>query len=381
MSTSLTAFDYNPSSRVVFAENALEQLGSHASALAGPRVLLVTDPGLVEAGIAARAQRSLESAALACVVFSQVRENPTTAEVDAGVAHARAHGPFDLIIGLGGGSAMDCAKGINFLLSNGGQMQDYWGVGKAKKDMLPSIGVPTTAGTGSEAQSFALIAKADTHEKMACGDRKARFGTVLLDPLLIMSVPATVRAASGIDALSHAVESYVSNKRNALAQLFAREAFRLLVRNFALHLENPSDLDAAAAMQLGAHLAGMAIENSMLGSAHACANPLTARYDTTHGHAVALMLPHVVRHNGETMGALYDELSAGAGIAEGAEGLARAVEALREKALLPETLAAVGVDKNELPLLAAEASKQWTGTFNPRPMSEEDFLRLYERAY
>jgi alcohol dehydrogenase len=276
---------------------------------------------------------------------------------------------------------MDCAKGINFLLSNGGQMQDYWGVGKAQKAMLPSIGVPTTAGTGSEAQSFALIGRADTHEKMACGDRKARFHTAILDPLLVMSVPAAVRAAAGIDAISHAVESYVSTKRNSLSQLFAREAFRLLAQNFETHLQQPQNLEAAGAMQLGAHLAGMAIENSMLGAAHACANPLTARYGTPHGHAVALMLPHVVRHNGAAVGAQYEELGQEIGIDNGAEGLALAIEKLRSAAGLPGTLSAAGLCQKELSSLATEASKQWTGTFNPLPMNEEDFLQLYEQAY
>ena len=381
MSFSLTPFDFDPSSRVIFGENTVADLGAHARDMAGPHVLLVTDPGLVEAGIASRAQRTLEAAGLSCSTFAQVCENPTTDEVDAGVIHARENGPIDLIVGLGGGSAMDCAKGINFLLSNGGQMQDYWGVGKAEKPMLPSIGVPTTAGTGSEAQSFALIARADTHEKMACGDRKARFHMAILDPLLIVSVPSAVRAAAGIDALAHAVESYVTNKRNALSQLFARGGFRLLAQNFAAHLQNPQDLEVAGAMQLGAHFSGMAIEHSMLGAGHACANPLTARYGTTHGHAVALMLPHVIRHNGETVKSLYEDLCKEIGRGGGAEGLAEAIEKLSNIAGLPQTLSEIGVGKNDLPLLAAEASKQWTGTFNPRPISEEDFLQLYERAY
>src|SRR5207249_10078818 len=186
---------------------------------------------------------------------------------------------------VGGGSAMDCAKGINFLLTNGGRMADYQGFGKAKKPMLPSIGIPTTAGTGSEAQSFALIADEQTHMKMACGDRKAAFHIAILDPEVTVSQPAKVTAITGVDALSHAVESYVTTRRNPLSQLFAREAWRLLQANFEKVLRRPDNLEARSAMQLGAYLAGSAIETSMLGAAHALANPLTAHYGMTHGIA------------------------------------------------------------------------------------------------
>ena len=166
-------------------------------ALAGPRALLVTDPGLVQAGLAEQAQHALQNAGLTTTTFSAVGENPTTEHVAAGVHHARTHGPINLIVALGGGSAMDCAKGINFLLTNGGQMQDYQGYGKAAQPMLPSIGIPTTAGTGSEAQSYALITCADTNAKMACGDRKARFHIAILAPNVLTSVPQRVRADAG----------------------------------------------------------------------------------------------------------------------------------------------------------------------------------------
>src|SRR5205823_8079625 len=150
--------------------------------------------------------------------------NPTNRHVEGGVAFARPLG-VDLIVSVGGGSAMDCAKGINFLLTNGGRMADYQGFGKAKKPMLPSIGIPTTAGTGSEAQSYALIADEKTHMKMACGDRKAAFQVAILDPEVTVSQPRPVTALTGLDALSHALESYVTSKRNPVSQIFAREGW------------------------------------------------------------------------------------------------------------------------------------------------------------
>ncbi len=368
----MTPFDFDPSIRVVFGAGTLDQLGDLAKALAGPHALLVTDPGLVQAGLAEQAHHALQNAGLTTTIFSAVGENPTTKHVAAGVRHARAHGPIDLIVALGGGSAMDCAKGINFLLTNGGQMQDYQGYSKAPLPMLPSIGVPTTAGTGSEAQSYALITCGDTGAKMACGDRKARFHIAILDPDVLASVPQRVRTDAGIDALAHAVESYVSTRRTPLSQMFARQAWRLLAPHYG------KDDDA---MLLGAHLAGTAIENSMLGAAHATANPLTARYPLTHGRAVALMLPHVIRLNGQVVDGLYGELCADIQLKGSARALAAHLEELCAVAGLPRRLAACQVAASDLPIMAREAAGQWTGTFNPLPLQEADFLRLYETAF
>ena len=375
----MTPFDFDPSVRVVFGAGTFDQLGDLAKALAGPRALLVTDPGLVQAGLADRASSALQRAGLATTPFASVAENPTTEHVAAGVRHARAHGPIDLIVALGGGSAMDCAKGINFLLTNGGQMQDYRGYGKATQPMLPSIGVPTTAGTGSEAQSYALITCADTGAKMACGDRQARFHVAVLDPTLLASVPRHVRADAGMDALAHAVESYVSTRRTLLSQMFARQAWRMLALHYEAAVADPQN--AADAMLLGAHLAGTAIENSMLGAAHATANPLTARYPLSHGRAVALMLPHVVRLNGPAVDDLYGELCAEIQLKGGTLALAAHLEELCARAELPRRLADCQVAASDLPAMAREAAGQWTGTFNPLPLQQADFLRLYETAF
>src|SRR5262249_50705683 len=217
-------------------------------------------------------------------------------DVDACLRIAQA-AQIDVIVGLGGGSAMDTAKGCNFLLTNGGRIQDYWGIGKASKAMLPFIAVPTTAGTGSECQSAALIADEQTHQKMACLDSKAAARVALLDPALTLSQPALVTAHTGIDAIAHALETAVTTKRNHLSLMFSHEAFKLTVPSLPRVLSAPSDLHARGRMLLGAALAGTAIENSMLGAAHAAANPLTAHYGIVHGEAVGIMLPAVVRFN------------------------------------------------------------------------------------
>jgi alcohol dehydrogenase len=382
------AFDHQPRTRLVFDAGALARLGELARELGARRVLVVTDPGIVRAGHTERAVRALAEAGLAVAVFDQVRENPTTLDVARCVAAARAHGG-DLLVGLGGGSAMDTAKGCNFILTNGGEMRDYWGVGRAARPMLPFIAVPTTAGTGSECQSAALIADEATHQKMACLDPKAAARVALLDPELTLSQPPAVTAHTGVDALAHTVETAVTRRRNPISLMYAHEAFKRLVPAFPRVLAAPDDLEARAQMLLASSLAGLAIENSMLGAAHSCANPLTAHFGIVHGEAVGVMLPHVVRFNAADPAArrAYAELASAPEIACVSDGLEPAVDALVEeletlldRAGIARSLAELGVPADALPTLADEAARQWTAQFNPRPLTAADFRALYQAA-
>ena len=368
----MTPFDLHPRTRTVFGAGSFARLGELAAEL-GSRALLVSDPGVVSAGYPNRAIPLLMKAGVEAFLFDRIQENPTTENVDAGVAFAREK-QIDMIIGLGGGSSLDCAKGVNFLLTNGGRMQDYWGHDKAEKPMLPLLAVPTTAGTGSEAQSYALISDAETHAKMACGDPKAAARIALLDPEVTLTQPAAVTANTGIDAISHALETWVTKERNPASEVYSLGAWRLLSRSFRRVLEDPADIEARAAMQAGAHFAGAAIEASMLGAAHSCANPLTKRYDIVHGSAVGLMLPAVIRYNQDAVGDLYDELG-------GAESLASTVEDLMQAAGLPTRLSQHGVEEQALTELAEDASKQWTAQFNPKPVTPADLLEIYRCVF
>ena len=364
-----------PGSRVqvVFGPGNLSRIGEIVRANGGSRVLLVTDPGIKEAGHVERAVRALYHAGVAVRVFDEVGENPTTVDVGKGVIAARPFNP-DLIVGLGGGSAMDCAKGINFILTNGGRLQDYWGTDKATQPLLPLIAVPTTAGTGSDAQSYALITDPETHQKMACGDAKALPRVALLDPELTATQPPAVAAATAIDAVAHAVESSGSTRRNDVSRSLSREAWQLLEPAFERALRDPNDADARQRMLLGSHLAGAAIENSMLGAAHALANPLTGLCGIVHGHAVGMMLPHVVAFNSAAGERHYADL-----VADPA-ALAARVVAMLDAGNLPRTLAQVDVPESRLPELAEMAAKQWTATFNPRRVGEAELLAIYRMA-
>ena len=364
--------------RAVFGAGVLTELGKISVEEGATHVFLVTDPGIVAAGHVDRAVASLREAGLRVTLFDRVAENPTTEHVSDGVDVVRkinARGrPIDLLVGLGGGSSMDCAKGINFIHTNGGEMKDYWGVGKATKAMLPMIAVPTTAGTGSEAQSFALISDPATRTKMACGDKKVACRVALLDPDLTLTQPKAVAAATGIDAISHAVETAVTTRRGEVSLEFTREAWSRLSRSYETVMYDSTDAAARADMLLGAHLAGAAIEHSMLGAAHACANPLTARCGITHGVAVGIMLPHVVRFNGRNEPTLYAALN------EDADRLASRIGGFVDAAGLPRSLSQCGVSEGILPSLAKEAAQQWTAQFNPVPVGEAELLELYHAA-
>jgi alcohol dehydrogenase len=380
----MSAFDFTLRTRIVFGEDAIAQIGTLGGELGFRRPLIVADAGIVATGQVARVASLLSAAGIVPCFFHDFEANPDTRMIEAGRAQAAAC-TIDSLVALGGGSSLDCAKGINFVLTNGGSMRDYRGHGKAARPMLPSIGVPMTAGTGSEAQSYAVISDAETHVKMACGDPKAAFRVAILDPALTVSQPRQVAAIAGYDALSHAVESFVTTRRTGMSDVFAREAWRLLHANYERVLACPGDLEARGAMLLGAHAAGIAIEASMLGATHACANPLTARYGTTHGIAIAVMLPHIVRWNGEDAAARgrYRELLALAGAADRGDAgamLASRLEDLARAGGLPRTLREIGVSPDDLAGLARDAATQWTGTFNPRPFDESAALALYERA-
>lgn len=370
-------FDFQMRTRLVFGAGSVNRIGEFASDLGAKRILLVTDSGIVAAGHAERVRELLQDAGIKTAVYDAVRENPSTKDVAACVAKAKKF-KADFLVGLGGGSSMDTAKGCNFILTNGGKMQDYWGIGKAKKPMLPLIAVPTTAGTGSEMQSAALISDESTHQKMACLDHKAAAKVAILDPELTLSQPKQVTACTGIDAIAHAVESAVTKKRTPLSRMLSRQAFALCSNAFSEVLRNPRNVVARGEMLLGAAYAGLAIENSMLGAAHSAANPLTAHFGIVHGHAVGLMLPHVVQWNGvgELARSEYEEMSG-----MKLSGFVKQLQQFMKEAGLAAKLSEVGIKRSKNLTLAEEAAEQWTAKFNPRPLTKADFQALYEAAF
>ncbi|MEO7414657.1 MAG: iron-containing alcohol dehydrogenase [Opitutaceae bacterium] len=374
----IAPFASRPSPKIVFGPGTLGELPAGVREVGGSSVFLVSDSGIARAGHLETARRLLETAGIPVAVFDRSKENPTEADAVACCDVARASN-FDCIVALGGGSSLDTAKACNFLLTNGGAMRDYHGYGKATKAMLPFIAIPTTSGTGSECQSYALVSRDDTHEKMACGDPRARARIAILDPDLTRTQPKSVAVLTGLDALAHALESAVSTKRNAISSLYSEAAFRHLSRAIGNVINGNADRDDRSHMQLGAALAGLAIENSMLGAAHASANPLTARHNVIHGRAVAIMLPHVMRMNQTDPGARaiytrYSELLK-TSCATSLSLIDWVAELVAQSGLPVINGGAV-----DFSALAEDAAKQWTGQFNPRPLQHDDYVALYRHA-
>lgn len=360
----MNSFDFQPRTRVIFGAGSLARLPETARELGFGRTLLVADRGLVSAGHAAEVERVFGRE---LIHYHDFEPNPDTAAVENARRFAAGLG-IQSILALGGGSSMDLAKALNIVLHHDAPIEDFHGYGKCERPLAPMIAIPTTAGTGSEAQSYAIIARADSHLKMAIGDPGLAFRAAILDPALTLSQPAFVTATAGYDAISHAVESYVTTRRNPISSGYAREAWRLLELNFERVIADPQNLEARAGMLAGAHLAGAAIENSMLGATHACANPLTARFNIVHGAAIAMMLPLVVRWNQPAAEALYRELHS---------ELAARLEELRAAAGLNRKLQ---LGDGDLNALSAAAAEQWTGRFNPRPFDAEAAQQLYRWA-
>ncbi|HET6671399.1 MAG TPA: iron-containing alcohol dehydrogenase [Pyrinomonadaceae bacterium] len=387
----MNQFEFKLTTQLVSGAGAFDQLGTRARELGFRRALIVTDHDLFGVGYLERANSLLNKLNIETFSFHDFGADPDSDAIERGSSFA-ADLQVDSIIGLGGGSSLDCAKGINFLLTNGGRIQDYVGYGKVTRPMLPMIGIPTTSGTGSEVQSYAVISDAKSHLKMACGDKQAAFRLAILDPQLTLSQPQPVTAASGFDALAHAVETYVSTSRTPFSELFSGEAWRLLESNYETLFRDPKNLKARAAMQLGACYAGIAIENSMLGATHACANLLTARYGTVHGVALAMLLPTVVRWNANVVADRYASLlelasrrpEAKQGGVEGyqaVEALAHRLEQLATAGGLKTNLSSSGIQHADLRSLADEAATQWTGRFNPRPFDGSGAFEIYQAAW
>ncbi|MCH2208475.1 MAG: iron-containing alcohol dehydrogenase [Lentisphaerales bacterium] len=376
----LTEFQTVTNPQIVYGAGTLKEVPSLLQGMSVGRALIVTDKGIMQAGYPKRLEEQLEVNGIKCAVYDDCRENPTETDAENCAIAARDFKP-DVIIGLGGGSSMDTAKACNFIYTNGGRMEDYHGYGKASKDMLPLLCIPTTSGTGSECQSFALISRDRDHRKMACGDSKNAAKIAILDPELTLSQPHTVTANTGVDALAHSIETYVSLKATPYSRIFAAEAFRLLAMAFPKVLREPENMAARGAMQLGAAYAGLAIENSMLGAAHGSANPITARFDITHGQAVGMLLPAVIRRNSEDDAVHDDYLGLVHSVAADPdcefESLDQLIENHLKLADMPLRLSAIGVNGDHIAELAADAETQWTSSFNPVTLGVRDFQEMY----
>ncbi|MDO7843411.1 iron-containing alcohol dehydrogenase [Sphingomonas immobilis] len=350
-------------------------------------VLFVTDAGVRGLGLADSAIAALEAAGRTVLVFDAVEADPSATTVEAATAAGRSAGAV-AVIGFGGGSPMDVAKIAAYLLGSGDGLDTIYGVDQARGARLPLVLVPTTAGTGSEATPVAIVTVGGAEKKGVVAP--ALYADyAILDAALTAGLPAHVTAATGIDAMVHAIEAYTSARlKNPLSDMLAREALGLIAANLRRVIAQGDDLAAREAMLLGAHLAGIAFANAPVAGVHALAYPLGGHFHVPHGLSNALMLPHVLRHNMAAamplyaeLGAIIDPALAPLGDQARAQGLVEAVTALALDCGLPDRLRAVGVTEDHLDLLSGEAMKQQRLLINnPCPIDEEDARRLYAAA-
>ncbi|SHF45949.1 alcohol dehydrogenase [Desulfacinum infernum DSM 9756] len=366
---------------------AHKEIGNQIKVLGGKKPFLCTDQGIVSAGIADEITQIIKKdTGLDVVVFDETVPNPTDVNVHDGLKIFQENG-CDLIISLGGGSAHDCAKGIGIVATNGGHIRDYEGIDKSSKPMPPFIAVNTTAGTASEMTRFCIITNTDTKVKMAIVDWRVTPNVAINDPLLMMGMPPALTAATGMDALTHAVEAYVSTIATPVTDACALKAIELIADNLRAAVANGSDVEARDKMAYAEYLAGMAFNNASLGHVHAMAHQLGGFYDLPHGVCNAILLPHVQRFNliakmdrFVDIAVAMGENVTGLSTRSAAEKALEAITVLSQDVGIPRGLSELGVKEEDIPTMAENAQKDACGLTNPRCPTLEDVIQIYKNA-
>jgi alcohol dehydrogenase len=348
--------------------------------------LIVTDKVLNDLGVVAKVQALLSAQEVKSVVFDGTHPNPTVGNVRAGLAMLQ-HNQCDCVISLGGGSPHDCAKGIALCATNGGEISDYEGVDRSAKPQLPLIAINTTAGTASEMTRFCIITDESRHIKMAIVDRNVTPLLSVNDPELMLAKPKGLTAATGMDALTHAVEAYVSTAATPITDACALKAVELIAQHLRTAVAQGDNLQAREQMAYAQFLAGMAFNNASLGYVHAMAHQLGGFYDLPHGVCNALLLPHVEAFNVLTSAARLADVAVAMGVAvdkaQPEAGAQACLAAIRQLALdigIPASLGELGVQEKDIPLLASNALKDACGLTNPRKASQADIEGIFRGA-
>ena len=365
---------------------AAKEIPGKIKALGGSKPLIVTDKGITGAGITKQITDLLDAAKMKYVVYDETIPNPTDKNVHDGVEVYKKE-KCDSLITLGGGSSHDCGKGIGLVIANGGKIHDFEGVDKSTKPMPPYLAVNTTAGTASEMTRFCIITDLSRHVKMAIVDWRVTPGIAVDDPMLMVGMPPALTAATGMDALTHAVEAYVSTIANPMTDSAAEKAIELIAKYLRPAVANGQDLEAREGMCFAQYLAGMAFNNASLGHVHAMAHQLGGFYDLPHGECNALLLEHVVRYNFYAAADRYCDLAAAMGVdVEGMghdrvkDALINEIGALRERAGLNKTLGSLGITPEAIPELAQNAAADPCAITNPRSAEIKDIEGIYAKA-
>ena len=370
----------------LFGANVLSELAQRVASLGGAKPLVVTDQGMTQLGYTKQVTDLLEQAGIAYAVFDETVPNPTDTNVNEG-AQAYTDNQCDMLISLGGGSAHDCCKGVGLLVSNGGSIADYEGVDKSKQALPPYIAINTTAGTASELTRFTIITNTCNHVKMAIVDWRVTPDLAINDPLLMVAMPPSLTAATGMDALTHAVEAYVSTGANPITDACALQAMRLIAKHLRVAVARGDDLQARDRLAYAQYLAGMAFNNAGLGHVHAMSHQLGGMYNLPHGVCNALLLPHVCEANLMAAQERYADIAEALGenvyglpVREAAEMAVVAIRALSVDVGIPSTLSELGVQDKDIETMVEHAQKDVCAATNPRRLNDKEVAAIFRAA-
>lgn len=373
--------------KIMYGINSLNKVGEYIKELKGSKILIVTDPGIIQAGLLSRLTKLLDEADIPYSVYDDVVPNPIISSIEKGAEIARNYGN-DLFIAFGGGSSIDTAKGIKILLANGGRIKDYAGAHKVANATLPLIAIPTTCGTGSEVTWSTVVSDPDNEYKFAVLTTHNMPEIAIIDPSLMTSLPAKMVAATGMDAFTHALEAYVSVKADPISEAISLYAMELIAKNLRQAVHSQDNKENIAKMAIASTMGGIALNMPMLGLVHALSTPLGGIYNVPHGIGNALLLPYVMKYNlvscpekfakvAQIMGEKIDGLTT----LEAAEKAFRAVVKLSTDVGIPTTIKDLGLDLSRLDKLAEDAMKSYNCQMNPRKNTIEDVKQLYIDAY
>ncbi|EGT3626568.1 L-threonine dehydrogenase [Morganella morganii] len=370
----------------VLGQGAVDDAIGDIKTLGFKHALIVTDKPLVNIGLVGEVAEKLGQNGITSTIYDGVQPNPTVTNVEAGLALLKAN-QCDFVISLGGGSPHDCAKGIALVATNGGSIKDYEGLDQSAKPQLPLVAINTTAGTASEMTRFCIITDEARHIKMAIVDKHTTPLLSVNDPELMLKKPASLTAATGMDALTHAVEAYVSIAANPITDACAIKAIELIHANLVNAVENGQDINAREQMAYAQFLAGMAFNNASLGYVHAMAHQLGGFYDLPHGVCNALLLPHVQEYNAQVVPARLKDIAKAMGVdvsgmtdEQGASAAIAAIKKLSVAVKIPENLTLLGVKAEDIPTLADNALKDACGFTNPKQATHAEICQIFTNA-
>ncbi|WP_322407365.1 L-threonine dehydrogenase [Idiomarina sp. PL1-037] len=371
----------------IIGDNALKDAATQMDNYGFKQALVVTDPGMTKLGVTEEIKALLKEHGIGSLVYDGVQPNPTVTNVKAGLDVLQKH-QCDCVISLGGGSAHDCAKGIALVATNGGHISDYEGVDVSKKPQLPLISINTTAGTASEMTRFCIITDPERHIKMAIVDQNVTPILSVNDPGLMVGMPASLTAATGMDALTHAVEAYVSTDATPITDACAIKAIEIIRDNLHEAVHNGTNMEAREQMAYAQFLAGMAFNNASLGYVHAMAHQLGGFYDLPHGVCNAVLLPHVQRYNSQVVAPRLKDIGKALGAdvqgltdKEGADAAIAAIVQLSQSVNIPAGLEELGAKEEDFSTLADNAMKDACGLTNPIQPSHEDVVAIFKAAF